>query len=124
MPLTQLYPSLVKKNLISSMVPRPYKGPPLRDFDQKLTCDFHYGEVGHAMENCRHLRHRVHYLIDHGVLKFEGLPNITTNPLPNHPKGNVDMIVVGEEDDKFDLAISQVSWKHLFHAMKGQDYLY
>jgi hypothetical protein len=62
-------------------------------------------------------------LIDHGVLKFEGLPNITTNPLPNHLDGNVGMIGAEEEDDKFDLAISQVSWRHLFHALKEQGYL-
>jgi hypothetical protein len=28
-----------------------------------------------------------------------------------------------EEDDKFDLAICQVSWKHMFHALKEQGYL-
>jgi hypothetical protein len=32
------------------------------------------------------------------ILKFEGLPNITTNPLPNHPEGDVDMVEVEEED--------------------------
>jgi hypothetical protein len=52
-PLTQLYPILIKKNLISPVIPRPYNSPPMRDFDQKLTCDFHFGEVGHAVENCR-----------------------------------------------------------------------
>jgi hypothetical protein len=97
MPLTQLYPILIEKNLISPVVPRPYNGPQRRDFDQNLTCDFHFGEVGHAVENCQQLRHRVQDLIDHGILKFEGLPNITTNPLPNHPEGNVNMIEIEEE---------------------------
>uniref|UniRef100_A0A2N9GQI9 Uncharacterized protein n=1 Tax=Fagus sylvatica TaxID=28930 RepID=A0A2N9GQI9_FAGSY len=49
-------------------------------------------EVGHTVENCGQLRHRVQDLIDHGVLKFEGLPNITTNPLPKHPEGGVNMV--------------------------------
>ncbi len=98
MPLTQLYPILVEKNLISPVIPRPYNSPLMRDFDQKLTCDFHYGEVGHAVENCRQLRHRVQDLIYHGVLKFEGLPNITTNPLPNHSEGNVNVIEAEDLD--------------------------
>jgi hypothetical protein len=88
-----------------------------------LTCDFHFGEVGHAVENCQQLRHRVQDLIDHGILKFEGLPNITTNPLPNHPEGNVNMIEIEEEDDRFDPANDPTSWKHLFHTLKEQGHI-
>ena len=104
--------------MISPTVPRPYNSPPLRDFDKKLTCNFHYGEVGHAVENCRQLRHWDQDLIDHGVLKFEGMPNININPLPNHLEENVGMIGAGEEDNKFELATNQISWKQLFHALK------
>jgi hypothetical protein len=121
MPLTQLYPILIEKSLISPVVPRPYNSPQRRDFDQNLTCDFHFREMGHAVENCQQLRHRVQDLINHGILKFEGLPNITTNPLPNHPEGNVNMIEIEEVDDRFDLAGDQVSWKRLFHALKEQE---
>ena len=123
MPLTQLYPILIEKNLISPIVPRPYNGPQMRDFDQNLTCDFHFGEVGHTVENCQQLRHRVQDLIDYGILKFEGLPNITTNPLPNHPEGEVNMVEVEEEDDRFDLAGDQDSWKRLFHTLKEQGHI-
>jgi hypothetical protein len=123
MPLTQLYPILIEKNLISPIVPRPYNGPQRRDFDQNLTCDFHFREVGHAVENCQQLKHRVQDLIDHGILKFEGLPNITTNPLPNHPKGNVNMIEIEEVDDRFGLTSDQASWKHLFHTLKEQGHI-
>uniref|UniRef100_A0A2N9HNV9 Retrotransposon gag domain-containing protein n=1 Tax=Fagus sylvatica TaxID=28930 RepID=A0A2N9HNV9_FAGSY len=96
MPMTELYPILIEKSLISPTIPRPYNGAPRKDFNQNLTCDFHFGEVGHAIGNCNHLRHRVQDLIDHGILKFEGLPNITTNPLPNHPEGGVNMCGGGE----------------------------
>ena len=123
MPLTQLYPILIEKNLISPIVPRPYNGPQRRDFNQNLTCDFHFGEVGHTVENCQQLRHRVQDLIDYGILKFEGLPNITTNPLPNHPEGEVNMVEVEEEDDRFDLAGDQDSWKRLFHTLKEQGHI-
>ena len=110
-------------NLISLVVPRPYNSPQRRDFDQKLTCDFHFGEVGHAVESCQQLRHQVQDLIDHGILKFEGLPNITTNPLPNHPEGDVNMVEVEEKDDQFDLADDEASWKHLFHTLKEQGHI-
>ena len=94
MPLMELYPILIEKSLISSIVPRPYNGPQRRDFDPNLACDFHFEEVGHSVNNCQQLRHRVQDLIDHGISKFEGLPNITTNPLPNHPEGNINMIEI------------------------------
>ena len=123
MPLTELYPIPIKKSLISRIVPRPYNGPQRRDFNQNLTCDFHFGEVGHSVENCQQLRHRVQDLIDHGILKFEGLPNITTNPLPNHPEGNVNMIEIEKVDGRFDLADDQASWKHLFHTLKEQGHI-
>ena len=109
MPLTELYPILIEKNLISPVVPRPYNGPQRRDFNQNLTCDFHFGEVGHAVENCNQLKHRVQDLIDHGILKFEGLPNITTNPLPNHLEGIVNVIEIEEVDGRLDLADDQTS---------------
>ena len=123
MPLTQLYSILIEKNLISPIVPRPYNGPERRDFDQNLTCDFHFGEVGHAVENCQQLKQRVQDLIDHGILKFEEFPNITTNPLPNHLKGNVNIIEIEEVDDRFGLTSDQASWKHLFHTLKEQGHI-
>uniref|UniRef100_A0A2N9H3N3 Retrotransposon gag domain-containing protein n=1 Tax=Fagus sylvatica TaxID=28930 RepID=A0A2N9H3N3_FAGSY len=76
------------------------------------------------MENCQQLRHRVQDLIDHGILKFEGLPNITTNPLPNHSEGNVNMIEIKGENNWFDLAGDEASsWKHLFHTLKEQGHI-
>uniref|UniRef100_A0A2N9FW93 Reverse transcriptase domain-containing protein n=1 Tax=Fagus sylvatica TaxID=28930 RepID=A0A2N9FW93_FAGSY len=94
-----------------------------RDFDQNLTCDFHFGEVGHAVENCQQLRRRVQDLIDHGILKFEGLPNITINSLPNHLGGEMNMVEIEEEDDRFNLIGDQASWKHLFHTLKEQGHI-
>uniref|UniRef100_A0A2N9G1N4 RNase H type-1 domain-containing protein n=1 Tax=Fagus sylvatica TaxID=28930 RepID=A0A2N9G1N4_FAGSY len=36
MPLTELYPILIEKNLISPTIPRPYNGPQRRDFQPEL----------------------------------------------------------------------------------------
>uniref|UniRef100_A0A2N9HTI7 Uncharacterized protein n=1 Tax=Fagus sylvatica TaxID=28930 RepID=A0A2N9HTI7_FAGSY len=96
---------------------RPYNGTPRRDFNQNLTCNFHFGEVGHTVENCNHLRHRIQDLIDHGILKFEGLPNITTNPLPNHPEGGVNMVEIEEGGEE------RISWRCLFYTLEKQRHI-
>jgi hypothetical protein len=69
------------------------------------------------VENCNQLKHRVQDLIDHGVLKFEGLPNITTNPLPNHPEGGVNMVEVGEGGEE------RISWRRLFYTLEKQRHI-
>jgi hypothetical protein len=117
MPLTELYPILIEKSLISPVVPRPYNGPQRRDFNPNSTCDFHFGEVGHTVENCSQLKHRVQDLIDHGVLKFEGLPNITTNPLPNHPEGGVNMVEIEEIGEE------RIAWRRLFYTLEKQRHI-
>ena len=116
-PLTELYPILIEKNLISPVVPRPYNGPQRKDFNPNSTCDFHFGEVGHTVENCNQLKHRVQDLIDHGVLKFEGLPNITINPLPNHLEGGVNMVEI-EEGGK-----ERILWRRLFYTLEKQRHI-
>lgn len=108
--------------MISPTVPRQYDGPPSRDFDPNATCEFHFGAVGHSLENCKVLKHRVQDLLDHGILEFEGVLNIKTNPFPNHPEGGVSAILV-EEDNHIDLIAIQVPWKKLFYALKAQGYL-
>ncbi len=59
MPITQLYPILIERNLISPIVPRQYDGSPPRDFDPNATCEFHFGPIGHSLENCKVLKHQV-----------------------------------------------------------------
>jgi hypothetical protein len=117
MPMTELYPILIEKSLISPIVPKPYNGPQRRDFNPKSACDFHFGEVGHTVENCGQLRHRVQDLIDHGVLKFEGLPNITTNPLPKHPEGGVNMVEVEEGNEE------SIAWRRLFYTLEKRRHI-
>uniref|UniRef100_A0A2N9FR05 Uncharacterized protein n=1 Tax=Fagus sylvatica TaxID=28930 RepID=A0A2N9FR05_FAGSY len=113
----KLYPILIEKSLISPIVPKPYSGPQRRDFNPNSACDFHFGEVGHTVENCGQLRHRVQDLIDHGVLKFEGLPNITTNPLPKHPEGGVNMVEVEEGNEE------SIAWRRLFYTLEKQKHI-
>uniref|UniRef100_A0A2N9GXT9 Uncharacterized protein n=1 Tax=Fagus sylvatica TaxID=28930 RepID=A0A2N9GXT9_FAGSY len=88
----ELYPILIEKNLISPTIPRPYNGAPRKDFNQNLTCDFHFGE-------------------------FEGLPNITTNPLPNHPEGGVNMVEIEEGNEE------RILWRRLFYTLEKKRHI-
>ncbi|KAJ9153367.1 hypothetical protein P3X46_026814 [Hevea brasiliensis] len=74
----------------------PIQPPYPRWYDATARCEYHGGAQGHSTDNCGALKGRVHALIQNGWLKIEGngsLPNVTSNPLPNHNTGNgVNMI--------------------------------
>uniref|UniRef100_A0A2N9HYR8 G-patch domain-containing protein n=1 Tax=Fagus sylvatica TaxID=28930 RepID=A0A2N9HYR8_FAGSY len=76
-PVPQLYALLIKKKMITPVNQRTRIGPQPKDYNKDLTCEYHQGEVGHTVENCRVLRHRIQDLLDQGVLKFriEGVIN-------------------------------------------------
>ncbi|XP_058005236.1 uncharacterized protein LOC131180938 [Hevea brasiliensis] len=71
-------------------------------YDTNAQCEYHGGALGHSTDNCGALRGRVQALIKNGWLKIEGnssLPNVTSNPLPNHGTGNgVNMIEPQDEN--------------------------
>ncbi|KAJ9170030.1 hypothetical protein P3X46_018167 [Hevea brasiliensis] len=79
----------------------PIQPPYLRWYDATAQCEYHGGAQGHSIDNCGAFRGRVHALIRNGWLKIEGngsLPNVTSNPLPNHGAGNsANMIELGGE---------------------------
>jgi hypothetical protein len=91
MPMAQLYPILLKRSLISLVFPKPYTGPQLRAHDSKLVCDFHFGEVGHSVKDCKVLKHRVQNLIDHGILIIDEALNMISTWPPNHHEGMTSM---------------------------------
>jgi hypothetical protein len=93
--------------MISHVVPKVYTGQRPIDYDIGLTYDYHLGEVVHSIENCKVLRHHIQDLIDHEVLKFGGIPDISTNSLPKHLKGNAS-VIQNEEDDRINLTSIQV----------------
>uniref|UniRef100_A0A2N9IJT1 Reverse transcriptase domain-containing protein n=1 Tax=Fagus sylvatica TaxID=28930 RepID=A0A2N9IJT1_FAGSY len=90
MPMTELYPILIEKSLISPIVPKPYNGPQRRDFNPNSACDFHFGE---------------------------DYPNITTNPLPKHPEGGVNMVEVEEGNEE------SIAWRRLFYTLEKQKHI-
>ncbi|KAJ9182858.1 hypothetical protein P3X46_006805 [Hevea brasiliensis] len=96
LPLSEIYRYLVGINQIVPVPLDPIQPPYPRWYDATARCEYHGGAQGHSIDNCGALRGRVHALIRNGWLKIEGngfLPNVTSNPLPNHNTGNgVNMI--------------------------------
>ncbi|XP_016672983.2 uncharacterized protein [Gossypium hirsutum] len=68
----------------------PLKPPFPKWYDPNANCMYHTGNQGHSTENCLAFKRRVQGLIDTGVLRFDGVSNVTGNPLPNHTSGNVN----------------------------------
>ena len=60
--------------------------------------------MGHAIENCKVLRHRIQDLIDQGMLKL-GVEK------------SVNEVEV-EENDEIDLTTMSIPWKPLFHTLR------
>ena len=97
-PVPQLYTLLVKKKMITPVGLRTRIGPQPKDYNKDLTCEYHQGEVGHTIGNCRVLRHRIQDLLDQGVLKFR-------------VEGIVNAIGV-EKSDEVDITSAKIPWSH------------
>ncbi|KAJ9145779.1 hypothetical protein P3X46_028121 [Hevea brasiliensis] len=101
LPFSEIYRYFVGINQIVPVPLDPIQPPYPRWYDATARCEYHGGAQGHSTDNCGALRGRVHALIRNGWLKIEGngsLPNVTSNPLPNHNAGNgINMIESDEE---------------------------
>jgi hypothetical protein len=108
-PVLQLYALLIKKKMITPVNQRTRIGPQPKDYNKDLTCEYHQGEVGHTVENCRVLRHRIQDLLDQGVLKFriEGVINT----------------IGAEKDEEVDITSTKIPWEPLFHELKRRGLL-
>jgi hypothetical protein len=108
-PVLQLYTLLIKKKMITPVNQRTRIGPQPKDYNKDLTCEYHQGEVGHTVENCRVLRHRIQDLLDQGVLKFriEGVINT----------------IGAEKDEEVDITSTRIPWEPLFHELKKRGLL-
>uniref|UniRef100_A0A2N9FEI0 RNA-directed DNA polymerase n=1 Tax=Fagus sylvatica TaxID=28930 RepID=A0A2N9FEI0_FAGSY len=109
-PVPQLYTLLIKKKMITPVSQRTRIGPQPKDYNKDLTCEYHQGEVGHTVENCRVLRHRIQDLLDQGVLKFriEGVINT----------------IGAEKDEEVDITSTKIPWEPLFHELKKRGLLH
>ena len=55
---------------LRNMPPLPRKR--LASYDPNAYCEFHSGGIGHDVEDCMGLKHKIQDLIDNGQLTFEG----------------------------------------------------
>ncbi|KAJ9178602.1 hypothetical protein P3X46_010473 [Hevea brasiliensis] len=127
LPLSEIYRYLVGINQIVP-VPLDLIQPPYpRWYDATARCEYHGGAQGHSTDNCGALRGRVHALIRNGWLKIEGngsLPNVTSNPLPNHNAGSgVNMIEPEKEGSTLEVDKLVPYFKEIFAVAMREGYL-
>ncbi|XP_019460104.1 PREDICTED: uncharacterized protein LOC109359865 [Lupinus angustifolius] len=62
-------------------------------FNPNVTCEYHSGIIGHSIEHCKALKHKVQNLINAKQLHFKPImPDVDMNPLPNHGNQNVNVV--------------------------------
>ncbi|XP_069155857.1 uncharacterized protein [Solanum lycopersicum] len=94
---TKLFERLVADGYIHPVGPRPV------DVNSKFyrpdqRCAYHSNSVGHDTEDCINLKHKIQDLIDQEVVSLQpAVPNVNTNPLPNHGGDNLNMIETDED---------------------------
>ena len=74
-PIPVAYAELLSKLINSgSIVPiqvRPRRPPFPKWYDVNIRCDYHFGVLGHSIEDCTIFKNKVWNLIEEGKLKFE-----------------------------------------------------
>ncbi|CAJ2644571.1 unnamed protein product [Trifolium pratense] len=106
MPYSQILPYLLQKGMVELKHLPPMVPPYPPHFNSNIQCEYHFGALGHTIENCKAFKHKVQELIDQKLLSFkEEGPNVKTNPLPGHAGPSVNAV---EESEEFKL-VSEVS---------------
>ena len=96
---TELYPKLIQGGLLVPVSIPPIQPPYPRWYNENASCDYHFGNRGHSLEDCTALKWRVNELIKRGELTFEDedIPNVNENPLPNHWGSKVNVVESSQE---------------------------
>lgn len=93
MSYTELYPTLIAKNLVQLRQPPavPKKLP--WGYKTDTSCAFHQNAPGHSLEDCFPLKVEVQKLMRAGILTFKDAdPIAKTNPRPNHTGASASMM--------------------------------
>jgi hypothetical protein len=84
LPLNEMYLKLLSIGQIA-LEPLTALQPPYPNwYKPDLTCEYHAGTAGHSIHTCSAFKKRLMHLIKFGWITFEGTPNMSSNPLPNH----------------------------------------
>ncbi|GKV48344.1 hypothetical protein SLEP1_g55166 [Rubroshorea leprosula] len=94
---TEVFQQLVAVGLVTPVPMVPLNPPFPTWYNPQARCEYHSGGVGHDLENCLALKHRIQDLIDAKELQIASEPkvvgpNITKNPLPTQDSSTVNMI--------------------------------
>jgi len=87
LPLNEMYQKLLSIRQIAPEPLTPLQPPYPNWYRPDLTCEYHAGAVGHNIHTCSAFKKRLMHLIKVGWITFEGTPNVSSNPLPNHASG-------------------------------------
>jgi hypothetical protein len=87
LPLNEMYQKLLSSGHIAPEPLTPLQPPYPNWYKPDLTCEYHAGAVGHNIHTCSAFKKRLMHLIKAGWVTFEGTPNVSSNPLPNHASG-------------------------------------
>ncbi|GKV51312.1 hypothetical protein SLEP1_g57982 [Rubroshorea leprosula] len=97
MSYTEVFRQLIAARLVTPVPMVPLNPPFPIWYNPQARCEYHSGGVGHDLENCLALKHRVQDLIDAKELQITSEPevvgpNVIKNPLPTHDGPTVNMI--------------------------------
>ncbi|XP_019433232.1 PREDICTED: uncharacterized protein LOC109340114 [Lupinus angustifolius] len=91
-PYAELYSHLLRERVISPIIGMIPESPGAW-FNPNVTCEYHSWVIGHSIEHCRALKHKVQSLVNAKQLHFKPIvPNVDRNPLPNHGNQGVNAI--------------------------------
>jgi len=85
--LNEMYRKLLSICYIAPEPLTPLQPPYPNWYKPDLTCEYHAGAAGHNIHTCSAFKKRLVHLIKAGWITFEGTPNVSSNPLPNHASG-------------------------------------
>ncbi|RDX83625.1 hypothetical protein CR513_35435, partial [Mucuna pruriens] len=78
-----LFHQLLQKRMITTAPSKPLEPPYPQSYDPNAKCEYHEKGLGHTIENCWALKHRIQDLLEEGWLNFKEVgPNVSINPLP------------------------------------------
>ncbi|GKU88880.1 hypothetical protein SLEP1_g3094 [Rubroshorea leprosula] len=94
---TEVFQQLIVASLVTPVPMVPLNPPFPTWYNPQARCEYHSGGVGHDLENCLALKHRIQDLTEAKELQITSKPelvgpNITKNPLPTHNSSTVNMI--------------------------------
>jgi hypothetical protein len=91
LPLNEMYQKLLSIGHIAPEPLTPLQPPYPNWYKPDLTCEYHAGATGHNIHTYSAFKKRLMHWVKAGWITFEGTPNVSLNPLPNHALGTRSM---------------------------------